>query len=192
MMALIGELKKLPGIGPRGAERLAFSILSMDEEEVEALRTALLDVKRDVKKCPVCFSITDVVPCRICEDPLRDKHLLCVVENPRDVIALEKTGNFKGHYHVLEGSLSPTEGIGPEDLRIKELLKRLDEGEFEEVILALNPSVEGDATALYLGRLLKPFEIKTTRIAHGIPVGGELEYADDMTLLYAFMDRKEV
>jgi len=192
MMALIGELKKLPGIGPRGAERIAFSVLEMDKNTVEALRQALLDAKEKIKICPICFSITDVVPCRICSDPLRDKKVLCIVENPKDVMALEKNGNYKGHYHVLEGSLSPTENIGPEDLRIKELLNRLNDEEYEEIILALNPSVEGEATALYLSKLLKPFQIKVTRIAHGLPIGGELEFADEMTLLYAFEDRKEL
>lgn len=192
MMVLIGELKKLPGIGPRGAERLAFSILSMEKSSVDSLRQALEDVKTKVRKCPVCFSVTDVVPCHICTDESRDRKLLCIVESAKDVIAIEKTGNFKGNYHVLEGSLSPTEGIGVEDLRIRELLKRLDEGSYEELILALNPSVEGDATSLYLNRLLQPLNFKITRIAHGIPVGGELEYADEMTLLYAFLDRKEL
>ncbi|AMP21092.1 recombination protein RecR [endosymbiont 'TC1' of Trimyema compressum] len=193
MMALIGELKKLPGIGPRGAERIAFSILDMDKSTVEALRQALLDAKEKIEVCPICFSITDVVPCRICSDPLRDKKVLCIVENPKDVMALEKNGNYKGYYHVLEGSLSPAENIGPEDLRIKELLTRLNnEEDYEEIILALNPSVEGEATALYLSKLLKPFQIKVTRIAHGLPIGGELEFADEMTLLYAFEDRKEL
>lgn len=193
MMTLIGELKKLPGIGPRGAERIAFSILDTDKNTVEELRQALLDAKEKIEVCPTCFSITDVVPCRICSDPLRDKKILCIVENSKDVMALEKNGNYKGHYHVLEGSLSPTENIGPEDLRIKELLTRLNNKEdYEEIILALNPSVEGEATALYLSKLLKHFQIKVTRIAHGLPIGGELEFADEMTLLYAFEDRKEL
>ena len=192
LMTLIGELKKLPGIGPRSAERIAYSILDMDPDSVEGLRSALLDAKEKIRKCPVCFSITDEVPCHICRDPLRDKRMLCVVENPKDVIALEKVGNFKGYYHVLEGSLSPGRNIGPDDLRIKELLERLDKGAFEEIVLALNPSVEGEATAMYLNKLLKPFLIKVTRIAHGLPIGGELEFADEMTLLYAFEDRKEL
>lgn len=192
LMTLIGELKKLPGIGPRSAERIAYSILDMDADSVEGLRNALLDAKEKIRKCPVCFSITDDVPCHICRDPLRDKRMLCVVENPKDVIALEKVGNFKGYYHVLEGSLSPGRNIGPDDLRIKELLERLDKGSFEEIVLALNPSVEGEATAMYLNKLLKPFLIKVTRIAHGLPIGGELEFADEMTLLYAFEDRKEL
>ena len=192
MMTLIGELKKLPGIGPRSAERIAYSILDMDKETVEGLRSALLDAKEKIRKCPVCFGITDEAPCHICRDPLRDPRMLCVVENPKDVIALEKMGNFKGYYHVLEGSLSPGRNIGPDDLRIKELLERLDKGSFEEVVLALNPSVEGEATAMYLSKLLKPFLDQVTRIAHGLPIGGELEFADEMTLLYAFEDRKEL
>ena len=166
LMTLIGELKKLPGIGPRSAERIAYSILDMDADSVEGLRNALLDAKEKIRKCPVCFSITDDVPCHICRDPLRDKRMLCVVENPKDVIALEKVGNFKGYYHVLEGSLSPGRNIGPDNLRIKELLERIDKGSFEEIVLALNPSVEGEATAMYLNKLLKPFLIKVTRIAH--------------------------
>ena len=192
LLNLIGELKKLPGIGPRSAERIAYSVLDMDEETVANIGKALMDAKVNIKRCPVCFSITDDIPCRICQDQMRNKSIMCVVENAKDVLALEKAGNFKGHYHVLEGSLSPGRNIGPDNLRIKELLERLDKGEFEEVIIALNPNVEGEATAMYLGRLLKPFSIKVTRIAHGIPIGGELEFADEMTLMYAFEDRKEL
>lgn len=192
LLNLIGELKRLPGIGPRSAERIAYSILDMEQEEVERIGKALLEAKTSIKRCPACFSITDEIPCRICQDQTRDKKIICVVENAKDVIALEKAGNFKGFYHVLEGSLSPGRNIGPDNIRIKELLERLDKGEFEEVILALNPNVEGEATAMYLGRLLKPFSIRTTRIAHGLPIGGELEFADEMTLMYAFEDRKEL
>ena len=143
-------------------------------------------------KCPVCYSITEETPCAVCQDPRRDEGILCVVESPKDVLALERSGNFKGRYHVLEGSLSPGRNIGPQDLRIKELLERLDKGHLHEVVLALNPTVEGEATAMYIKKLLQPFEVKVTRIAHGIPIGGELEFADDMTLLYAFEDRKEI
>lgn len=189
---LIGQLKRFPGIGPRSAERIAYSILDMTEEEVSEISEALLGAKKNITKCPICFSLTDEVPCKICQDPFRKDNLLCVVENPKDVIALEKAGNFKGKYHVLEGSLSPGKNIGPEDLRIKELIDRLNKEHYEEIVLALNPSVEGEATAMYLSKLLKPFAVKVTRIAHGLPIGGELEFADEMTLLYAFEDRKEI
>lgn len=192
LLNLIGELKRLPGIGPRSAERIAYSILDMDEDAVASIGKALIDAKANIKRCPICFSITDDIPCRICQDSTRNKNIICVVESAKDVIALEKAGNFKGDYHVLEGSLSPGRNIGPDKLRIKELLERLDKGSYEEVILALNSNVEGEATAMYLGRLLKPFSIKTTRIAHGLPIGGELEFADEMTLMYAFEDRKEL
>lgn len=192
LLNLIGELKRLPGIGPRSAERIAYSILDMDEDAVASIGRALIDAKANIKRCPICFSITDDIPCRICQDSTRNKNIICVVESAKDVIALEKAGNFKGDYHVLEGSLSPGRNIGPDKLRIKELLERLDKGSYEEVILALNSNVEGEATAMYLGRLLKPFSIKTTRIAHGLPIGGELEFADEMTLMYAFEDRKEL
>ena len=192
LIELIGQLKKLPGIGPRSAERIAYSILNMTNEEVATLSQTLLDAKEKIVNCPICFSLTDETPCKICQDPFRDNKILCVVENPKDVIALEKAGNFKGKYHVLEGSLSPGKNIGPEDLRIKELLERLDKENYEEIVLALNPSVEGEATAMYLNKLLKPFAVKITRIAHGLPIGGELEFADEMTLLYAFEDRKEI
>ncbi len=190
LINLIGELKRLPGIGPRSAERIAYSILDMDEEAVAGIGKALMDAKINIKRCPVCFSITDEIPCRICMDPIRDKSVICVVENAKDVIALEKAGNYKGFYHVLEGSLSPGRNVGPDNLRMKELLERLDKGVFREVIIALNPNVEGEATAMYLNMLLKPFSLKVTRIAHGLPIGGELEFADEMTLMYAFEDRK--
>jgi len=190
LMNLIGELKRLPGIGPRSAERIAYSVLDMDEDAVASIGKALMNAKMNIKRCSVCFSITDEVPCRICKDQFRDRSSICVVENAKDVIALEKAGNFKGLYHVLEGSLSPGRNVGPDNLRIKELLERLDMGSFIEVIIALNPNVEGEATSMYLNRLLKPFSLKVTRIAHGLPIGGELEFADEMTLMYAFEDRK--
>lgn len=189
---LIGQLKRFPGIGPRSAERIAYSILDMTDEDVSAVSEALLGAKKNITKCPICFSLTDEIPCKICQDSFRKDNLLCVVENPKDVIALEKAGNFKGRYHVLEGSLSPGKNIGPEDLKIKELIDRLNKEHYEEIVLALNPSVEGEATAMYLSKLLKPFAVKVTRIAHGLPIGGELEFADEMTLLYAFEDRKEI
>lgn len=192
LLNLIGELKRLPGIGPRSAERIAYSILDMEDDIVANIGKALIEAKASIKRCPICFSITDDVPCRICQDVTRNKSIICVVETAKDVIALEKAGNFKGYYHVLEGSLSPGRNVGPDNLRIKELLERLDKGGFDEVILALNSNVEGEATAMYLGRLLKPFSIKVTRIAHGLPIGGELEFADEMTLMYAFEDRKEL
>lgn len=189
---LIEELSKLPGIGNKTAQRLAFHMLTMPLENNEALARAIVTARRSVKYCSVCCNLTDTEECNICGNPKRNKALICVVQDPRDVAAMEKTREFKGVYHVLHGAISPMEGIGPDEIRIKELLVRAAENEIEEVILATNPNVEGEATAMYISRLLKPFGIKVTRIAHGIPVGGDLEYADEVTLIRAMEGRREI
>jgi len=189
---LIQEFTRLPGIGPKTAQRLAFFVLGMDERDVAAMAAALTDAKRRIGRCPVCFNLADTDPCRVCRDPGRDKTVLCVVEEANDLIAMEKSRSYKGLYHVLEGALSPLEGVGPDSLRIPELLRRLKEGSFEEVILATNPTVEGEATAMYLAKLLKPLGLKVTRIARGIPVGGDLEYADEVTLSRSLEGRREM
>lgn len=189
---LIAQLNKLPGIGPKSAQRLAFHLLHAPEEDAKQLAEAILEAKSKIRQCSVCCNITDVDPCRICSDDSRDASLLCVVEEPKDVVALEKSREYKGQYHVLHGAISPMEGIGPESLKIKELLQRINANRYAEVVLATNPNIEGEATALYLARLLKPLAVKVTRIAHGLPVGGELEYADEMTLARAFEGRREL
>jgi len=189
---LVEELERLPTVGPKTAQRLAFHILRMPEEQVRALAQALLDARAQTRPCSVCFTWTDADPCAICTSPTRDPSVLCVVEDARDVLAMERTREFKGRYHVLQGAISPLEGIGPEDLRIRELLQRLQGGEVREVIIATNPRVEGDATALYLTRLIRPLGIKVTRIAHGLPVGGDIEYADEVTLAKALEGRREL
>lgn len=187
---LIEEFSKLPGIGRKTAMRLAFYVLKEDKTEAERLAQALLDVKERVKYCSICFNITETDPCFVCQDEKRDKSIICVVEEANDVLALEKTGEYKGLYHVLGGALSPLDGIGPDNLRAKELLLRLKD-EVNEVILATNPNVEGEATAIYLSKLIKPLGIKVTRIARGLPVGGDLEYADQVTLMRALEGRRE-
>lgn len=191
---LIRQLSRLPGIGPKTAQRLAYRILDMPAEEVRALAAALTDVKENLVECPVCHNITDreTIPCAICRNPARNDQQLCVVEQVRDILVMEKSGRFQGRYHVLKGVISPMEGTGPEDLTIGELKKRVEAGEFREIIIATNPSVEGEATAMYLSRLLKRPELTVTRLAHGLPIGGELEYADELTLSYAFEGRKEI
>ncbi len=189
---LIEELSKLPGIGNKTAQRLAFHILNMPTEYSEDLARAIVTARRNVKYCKVCCNLTDSEECNICGNGKRNRGLICVVQDPRDVAAMEKTREFKGVYHVLHGAISPMEGIGPDEIRIKELLRRATEGGIEEVILATNPNVEGEATAMYISRLLKPFGIKVTRIAHGIPVGGDLEYADEVTLIRAMEGRREI
>ncbi|MCS7171975.1 MAG: recombination mediator RecR [Armatimonadetes bacterium] len=189
---LVEELERLPTVGPKTAQRLAFHILRMPEEQVRALAQALLDARAQIRPCSVCFTWTDVDPCALCTSPSRDPSVLCVVEDARDVLAMERTREFKGRYHVLQGAISPLEGVGPEDLRIRELLQRLQGGEVREVIIATNPRVEGDATALYLTRLIRPLGIKVTRIAHGLPVGGDIEYADEVTLAKALEGRREL
>jgi len=187
---LIEEFSKLPGIGRKTAMRLVFYILKEDKSEAERLAQALLDVKERVKYCSICFNITEADPCFVCLDEKRDKSIICVVEEANDVLALEKTGVYNGLYHVLGGALSPLDGIGPDNLRVQELLHRLKEP-VGEIILATNPNVEGEATAIYLSKLIKPLGIKVTRIARGLPVGGDLEYADQVTLMRALEGRRE-
>ncbi|CCO08540.1 recombination mediator RecR [Desulforamulus hydrothermalis] len=188
---LADEFAKLPGIGPKTAQRLALHILNAPPEVAQGLARALVEVRQAVRRCSGCCNLTDEDPCAICRDPSRNHRLLCVVEEPRDVIAMEKARGYRGLYHVLHGAISPMEGIGPEQLTVKELLSRLADSQVEEVILAANSDVEGETTALYLARLLKPLGVKVTRIAHGIPVGADLEYADAMTLNKALEGRGE-
>jgi len=189
---LIEELSKLPGIGPKSAQRLAFHILKTPPEEAKRLASALVAVKEQIKFCTVCYNVTDQELCEYCRDPRRDDSTLCVVEESKDVIAMEKTGEFKGRYHVLQGAVSPIDGIGPEDIKVRELLARLQSGKIEEVVVATNPNIEGEATAMYLAKLIKPLGIKVTRIASGLPVGGDLEYADEVTLGRALQGRTEI
>ena len=189
---LIEALQRLPGIGPKTAQRLSFFLLKRPADEVSELATALTELKTRVIHCSRCWNVTEEDPCRICRDPARDARSLCVVEEPNDLLALERTGEFKGRYHVLMGALSPLDGIGPEDIKVRELLGRLEGEQVDEVILATNPSVEGEATAIYLAKLLKPLGVRITRIAHGLPVGGDLEYADEVTLSKALEGRKEM
>ena len=189
---LIEALNKLPGIGRKTASRLAFHILRSGLSEAQTLARAILDVKEKIHLCSICFNLTDEDPCHICQDERRTKELLCVVEGPNDLIAIENTGEYRGRYHVLHGTLSPLEGVGPEDIKIKELMERLRKEKVSEVILATNPTVEGGATALYLTDLIRSLEVKVTRIAYGIPMGGEIEYADGMTLSKALEGRREM
>ncbi len=189
---LIDQLSKLPGIGPKTAQRLAFHILNAPPEVAANLAKAVAEARSTVRYCPVCGNYTDEEPCLICRDERRSRDILCVVERPRDVVAMEKSRSFKGLYHVLHGAISPMEGVGPEHLRIRELLRRLEGGIVKEVILATNPNVEGDATALYLAGLIKPLDVSVTRIAHGLPVGADLEYADGVTLSKALEGRREM
>lgn len=189
---LIEEFAKMPGIGKRTAERLAYYILKLPREEVAAFADALVCAKEKITFCPICQSLTEAVPCEICADERRDQSLICVVEKPKDVIKIEKTREFKGLYHVLHGLISPMDGIGPEDIRLKELLARVTAGGIREVIMATNPNLEGEATAMYVAKLLKPFDVTVTRLAHGIPVGGDLEYADEVTLTRALEGRHEI
>ncbi len=189
---LIEALQRLPGIGPKTAQRLTFFVLKRPTDEVASLADSLTQLKALIVHCQVCFNVTQEDPCRICRDPRRDGRLLCVVEEPNDLLALDRTGEFRGRYHVLLGALSPLDGIGPEDLKVRELLSRLEREPVEEIILATNPSVEGEATAIYLGKLLKPFATRITRIARGLPVGGDLEYADEVTLSKALEGRREM
>ncbi len=189
---LIEELSKLPGVGQKTAQRLAFHILDAPPQQAENLARSIVFARRNIKHCSVCCNMTDTDPCRICGNERRDKSVICVMENPRDVVAMEKTREYKGLYHVLHGAISPMEDIGPEDIRIKELLLRLQDDTVKEVILATNPTIEGEATAMYISRIIKPLGIKTTRIAHGIPGGGDLEYADEVTLVKAMEGRREL
>jgi len=192
LVRLIEELSKLPTVGPKTAQRLAFYMLSMPAEDAEALASAILEAKQRIRYCSICANITEADPCELCTDPKRDQSVICVVENPRDVAAMERTREFRGLYHVLQGAISPLDGIGPDDLRIAELLRRLAGGTVLELIVATNPRVEGEATALYLAKVIKPLGVKVTRIAHGLPVGGDLEYADEVTLARALEGRREL
>ena len=192
LVRLTEQLQRLPGIGPRGAQRLAFHLLKQPREEVDRLCDAIRDVKERITYCSVCSSITDRDPCLYCTDPGRDPRMICVVEDPSNVGAIEKTGDFKGAFHVLMGALSPLKGVGPDDLHIKGLLERVGTGDVHEVILATNPNVEGEATAIYLAKLLKPLGVRVSRIAMGLPVGSDLEYADEITMLKAMEGRREV
>jgi recombination protein RecR len=187
---LIDELAKLPGIGPKSASRLAYHILRGSREEALALAQAIMEVKERVSLCSVCFNITDVDPCAICQDPQRERSVICVVEDPLDVLALERTGEYHGLYHVLHGAISPVDGIGPDQLKIRELIARVQQERPQEVILALNPNIEGDATAMYLARQLIPLGVLVTRPASGLPAGGDLEYADEVTLGRALAGRR--
>lgn len=189
---LINELSKLPGIGSKSAQRLAFHILALEDREAEQLAEAITYAKREMRYCSVCGNLTDEDPCAICSDPSRREDIICVVESPRDVMAMERIKEFNGLYHVLHGVISPMEGIGPEDINLKSLIKRLQANDVKELIIATNPNIEGEATAMYIARLIKPAGIKVTRIAHGIPVGGDLEYADEVTLLKSLEGRREL
>ncbi|MCQ2957685.1 MAG: recombination mediator RecR [Candidatus Gastranaerophilales bacterium] len=189
---LIEYFQKLPSIGPKSAQRMAFQILKMPEEEVERFAAALIEAKETIKYCDICFNISADNPCEICSNQNRDKTTICVVCEAKDLIAIEKTNEYRGVYHVLQGMISPLDGIGPEELRLKELLERVAKENVKEVILALNPSVEGEATSMYIARILKPFNVKISRIAFGLPIGGELEYVDELTLTRAIEGRREV
>jgi recombination protein RecR len=187
---LIDELGRLPGVGPKSAQRIAFHLLQSDPEDIRRLVLALTEVSEKVRFCVVCGNVSADEQCRICRDARRDASILCVVEEPKDVVAIEKTREFRGRYHVLGGAISPIEGIGPDDLRVRELVSRLASGEVTEIILATDPNLEGEATATYLARLLKPMGLRVTRLASGLPVGGDLEYADELTLGRAFEGRR--
>lgn len=189
---LIEEFNKLPGIGPKTAQRLTYFLIRMPEEEARALAEAILAVKEKIVLCSTCQNITDTDPCVICRGEGRDRSMICVVEEPLDILPLERTREYKGLYHVLHGVISPMEGIGPDDLKIRELLQRLQGGEVQEVILATNPNLEGEATAMYLQRLIAPLGIKVTRLARGLPFGADLEYADEVTLTRALENRQEI
>ena len=189
---LINETSKLPGIGTKTAQRLSFYILSLEDKEAEQLASAILTAKKEMKYCSVCGNLTDEDPCAICSDKSRKADTICVVESPKDVMAMERIREYNGLYHVLHGVISPMEGIGPEDINLMSLLKRLQANDIKELIIATNPNIEGEATAMYIARLVKPSGIKVSRIAHGIPVGGDLEYADEVTLLKAMEGRREL
>ena len=192
VQTLIDELGRLPGIGPKSAQRIAFHLLKLSAEDANRLATAISEAKARVSFCRRCFNVCEGEECEICADDRREPHVVCVVEEPRDVVAIEKTREFRGRYHVLQGAISPIEGVGPEQLRVKELVQRLEPEEVTEVILCTNPNLEGEATAMYLARLLKPLGLRVTRIASGLPVGGDLEYADELTLGRALEGRRDV
>ena len=192
VQTLIDELGRLPGIGPKSAQRIAFHLLKLPPEDAARLSRAIEEAKAKVTFCTRCFNVSEGSECAICGDSRRDATVICVVEEPRDIVAVERTHEFNGRYHVLQGAIAPIEGIGPEQLRIKELMKRIETEQVAEVILATNPNIEGEATAMYLARLLKPFGVRVTRPASGLPVGGDLEYADEVTLGRALEGRREV
>lgn len=189
---LIEEFSKLPGVGRKTAQRLAFHVINMNNNDVEALSKAILEAKREIKYCSVCCNISDSEICSMCSNKNRDANVICVVEDPRDVAAMERTRDYKGQYHVLHGVISPMDGIGPDMIKIKELIQRVGTQDVKEIIMATNPTIEGEATAMYIARLIKPMGIKVTRIAHGLPVGGDLEYADEVTISKALEGRREI
>ena len=189
---LIEEFYRLPGIGPKSAQRLAYYLLRMPAADAHSLAEAIVEVKDKVTLCSVCQNVTEVDPCRMCTDSARDRSIMCVVEEPLDILALERTGSYHGLYHVLHGAISPMDGIGPDDLKVRELLDRLRDGETKEIILATNPNLEGEATSMYLARLIGPLGLRVTRLARGLPAGGDLEYADDVTLTRALEGRQEM
>ena len=189
---LIDELSKLPGIGPKSAQRLAFYLLKASDEDAQKLAEAIVHLKETVKFCPVCYNVTDEPECEFCADTHRDDTIICVVEEANDIVSMEKTGEYRGRYHVLGGAISPIDGIGPDDLRIKELLKRLEGDQVTEIIVATNPNIEGEATGMYLAKLIKPLGVTVTRLASGLPIGGDLEYADEVTLGSALKGRREI
>lgn len=192
VQSLIDELGRLPGVGPKSAQRIAFHLLTAEHDDVERLAATLLRVKNEVRFCAICGNVAQGEICRICVDERRDPSIICVVEEPKDVVAIERTREFRGRYHVLGGAISPIDGVGPDDLRIRELLARLRDGVVTELILATDPNLEGEATATYLGRMLRPMGLTVTRLASGLPVGGDLEYADEVTLGRAFAGRRRV
>lgn len=189
---LIEQLSMLPGIGRKTAQRLAFFILEMENLEAEKLSESILNAKEKIKLCSICCNLTEMDPCRICQSDKRDRSTICVVEGAKDIIAMERSREYKGQYHVLHGVISPMDNIGPDEIKIKELLNRLNNDEVKEIIIATNPTVEGEATAIYLSRLIKPLGIKVSRIAHGIPIGGDLEYFDEVTISKAMENRREI
>ncbi|TLM66559.1 MAG: recombination protein RecR [Actinobacteria bacterium] len=189
---LLEELERLPGVGPKSAQRIAYHLLRADEESARRLADAIVEVKQTVRFCTRCFNLAEEDLCAVCADPRRDASAVCVVEEPRDVVAIERTGEFRGVYHVLQGAISPIDGIGPEQLRVRELIARIGEGGVEEVVVATNPNVEGETTAVYLAKLIKPLGVRVTRIASGLPVGGDLEFADEVTLGRALEARREM
>jgi recombination protein RecR len=189
---LIDEFSKLPGIGRKTAQRLAFHVLSIREDQAQGLANAIVEAKRKTKFCSVCFNITDVDPCIYCANEKRDRSTICVVESSKDVVAIERTREYKGLYHVLHGAISPMDGIGPDDIKLKELIQRLSNTEIQEIIVATNPTIEGEATAMYIARIVSPLGITVSRIAHGIPIGGDLEYADEVTLSKSLEGRRKI
>ena len=189
---LIEQLSKLPGIGRKTAQRLAFFILEMEPLEAERLSTSIMEAQEKIKLCSICQNLTDEDPCHICQNEKRDKSVICVLEGAKDILSMERSREYKGQYHILHGLISPMDNVGPDDIKIKELLNRLTSDEVKEIIVATNPTVEGEATALYLSRIIKPLDIKVTRIGHGIPVGGDLEYFDEVTISKAMENRREI